>query len=430
MRKVITYGTFDLFHQGHYNILKRAREIGDYLIVGVTGESYDLERGKINVRDSLATRIKNVQKTGLADQIIIEEYLGQKVDDIIKNDIDVFVVGSDWIGKFDYLRNYCEVAYLERTKDISSSFLREQEKILKMGIATDKLEDNGVIYESKYVSGIHIDSVYSQDGDLAERYIKEYEINHCYVDYDVFIENVDIVYISLPIEQRYEYVKKALMASKHVIVDSPITLDVIKLSKLFRIAHDNSVLIIENIVTAYLRAFNQLVWLINGNLIGKIVAIGASMSSEDFECDKSITEMLVYPTIFASKLIQNDLINTFSNLVNLGDDKMIFRTQMDYGSVIFNISISKNIKTKSEFCIYGTEGKIEISDDWWNTGYFEAWIESSINKKRYCFNFEGNGFRYLLQELLIMIRDKRKECTRIFDNDSLELIEKIGKVLK
>ncbi|MFR7831980.1 MAG: adenylyltransferase/cytidyltransferase family protein [Blautia wexlerae] len=70
MKKVITYGTFDLFHQGHYNILKRARELGDYLVVGVTSESYDIERGKLNVQDSLLKRIENVRKTGFADEII------------------------------------------------------------------------------------------------------------------------------------------------------------------------------------------------------------------------------------------------------------------------------------------------------------------------------------------------------------------------
>ena len=74
MKKVITYGTFDLFHQGHYNILKRARELGDYLVVGVTSESYDIERGKLNVQDSLLKRIENVRKTGFADEIIVDTY--------------------------------------------------------------------------------------------------------------------------------------------------------------------------------------------------------------------------------------------------------------------------------------------------------------------------------------------------------------------
>ena len=143
MKKVITYGTFDLFHQGHYNILKRAKEQGDYLIVGVTGESYDMERGKLSVRDSLVTRIENVKKTGFADKIIIEEYLGQKIHDVIEYDIDVLVIGSDWKGKFDHLQKYCQVVYLERTKNISSTQLREQNNpIYKLGIATDSVHDN------------------------------------------------------------------------------------------------------------------------------------------------------------------------------------------------------------------------------------------------------------------------------------------------
>ncbi|HIZ23306.1 MAG TPA: adenylyltransferase/cytidyltransferase family protein, partial [Candidatus Blautia faecigallinarum] len=143
MKKVITYGTFDLFHQGHYNIIKRAKALGDYLIVGVTSESYDIERGKLNVRDSLLKRIENVRKTGFADEIIVEEYQGQKVSDIIKYNIDILVVGSDWRGKFDYLKNYCEVRYLERTKNISSTQLRGEGTIYSIGVVTDDTSDNG-----------------------------------------------------------------------------------------------------------------------------------------------------------------------------------------------------------------------------------------------------------------------------------------------
>lgn len=126
MTKVITYGTFDLFHEGHYRLLQRAKALGDYLIVGVTTEAYDKARGKLNVIDSLVTRIENVKKTGFADEIIIEETVGQKVNDIKKYNIDILTVGSDWAGVFDYLNDYCKVVYLERTKNISSTMLREQ----------------------------------------------------------------------------------------------------------------------------------------------------------------------------------------------------------------------------------------------------------------------------------------------------------------
>ena len=95
MRKVITYGTYDLFHQGHFNLLKRAKALGDYLIVGVTTDNFDLERGKLNVCNNVMERIEAVRATGLADQIIIEEYIGQKIDDIQKFGVDIFAIGSD-----------------------------------------------------------------------------------------------------------------------------------------------------------------------------------------------------------------------------------------------------------------------------------------------------------------------------------------------
>ena len=135
MTKVITYGTFDLFHEGHYRLLQRAKQLGDYLIVGVTTEEYDQTRGKLNVVDSLITRIENVRKSGFADEVIIESSEGQKLLDIRKYQIDIFTVGSDWTGVFDYLKDYCRVVYLDRTKNISSTMLRSQEqRICRIGI--------------------------------------------------------------------------------------------------------------------------------------------------------------------------------------------------------------------------------------------------------------------------------------------------------
>ena len=98
MIKVITYGTFDLLHYGHIRLLERAKALGDFLIVGITSDDYDKTRGKINNQQSLMERIAAVEATGFADKIIVEEYDGQKIDDIKRYDIDIFTVGSDWIG--------------------------------------------------------------------------------------------------------------------------------------------------------------------------------------------------------------------------------------------------------------------------------------------------------------------------------------------
>ena len=134
MVKVITYGTYDLFHYGHQRLLERAKALGDYLIVGVTSDSFDLTRGKINAQQSLMERIESVRATGLADEIIVEEYEGQKIDDIKRYNVDIFTIGSDWKGKFDYLNEFCKVVYLERTEGVSSSEIRAEKRVLKIGI--------------------------------------------------------------------------------------------------------------------------------------------------------------------------------------------------------------------------------------------------------------------------------------------------------
>ena len=180
MKRVITYGTFDLLHYGHINLLRRARQMGDYLIVGVTSESYDIERGKLNVRDSLLKRIENVRRTGFADEIIIEEYQGQKLSDIIKYKVDLLVLGSDWRGKFDYLKNYCDVVYLERTKNISSTKLRGEGTTYTVGVVTDNDQDNGIVWETKYVSGLHVECGFSENAEAAESFCDKYELDSYY----------------------------------------------------------------------------------------------------------------------------------------------------------------------------------------------------------------------------------------------------------
>ena len=224
MTKVITYGTFDLFHEGHYRLLQRAKQLGDYLIVGVTTEEYDQTRGKLNVIDSLMTRIENVKKSGFADEVLIESQPGQKLLDIKKYQIDIFTVGSDWIGQFDYLNNYCKVVYLERTKNISSTMLRTQNKhIQRIGIiGTGRIAER-FIPEAKLVSGISVEAVYNPHAESAERFAEKWRINS-YREREEFFEAVDAVYIASPHETHYGYIKSALEHGKHVICEKPMVM--------------------------------------------------------------------------------------------------------------------------------------------------------------------------------------------------------------
>jgi len=127
LKKVITYGTFDLLHIGHINFLKRAKALGDYLVVGVSTDNFNEIKGKKTIIP-YGERAEIIKSLKVVDEIIPEKNWEQKINDIKSHKIDIFTIGDDWKGKFDYLKEYCDVVYLERTKDISSTYLKEELK--------------------------------------------------------------------------------------------------------------------------------------------------------------------------------------------------------------------------------------------------------------------------------------------------------------
>ncbi|MFG6147961.1 glycerol-3-phosphate cytidylyltransferase [Halobacillus sp. B23F22_1] len=124
MKKVITYGTFDLLHWGHINLLKRAKDLGDYLIVAISSDEFNEIKNK-EAYHSFENRKMILEAIRYVDEVIAEDNWEQKVEDVQKHDIDVFVMGDDWEGKFDFLKEYCEVVYLPRTVGISTSKIKD-----------------------------------------------------------------------------------------------------------------------------------------------------------------------------------------------------------------------------------------------------------------------------------------------------------------
>lgn len=124
MKKIITYGTFDLFHYGHLRLLERAGQLGDYLVVAVSTDEFNAVKGKKCVYP-YEQRAKIVGAIKFVDEVIPEKTWEQKIDDLKEHDIDIFVMGKDWEGKFDFLREYCEVVYLTRTRNISSTEIKD-----------------------------------------------------------------------------------------------------------------------------------------------------------------------------------------------------------------------------------------------------------------------------------------------------------------
>ena len=278
MIKVITYGTYDLLHQGHINLLRRAKELGDYLIVGVTSDTFDQGRGKLNTRNNVLERVEAVKATGYADEVIIEDYVGQKIDDIQKYDVDIFAIGSDWVGKFDYLNEYCKVVYLPRTEGISSTQLREQtQDTYRIGIIGSGRIARRFVPESKIVSGAEVVSVPNPDAAGAEAFAREFGLQ-AHTAFDPFIEGVDAVYIASPHPTHYEYAKRALEAGKHVLCEIPLVLSGTEARELYDLAERNKLVLLEASKTAFCPAFNHLVTLVKSGVIGDVVDVKASLS--------------------------------------------------------------------------------------------------------------------------------------------------------
>lgn len=412
MKKVITYGTYDLFHQGHYNLLKRAKALGDYLIVGVTSDYFDKSRGKFNVHDDLMTRIENVKKTGFADQIVVEEYFGQKIDDIKKYGVDIFTVGSDWKGYFDYLNEYCKVVYLERTKGISSTQIRNEHSV-RLGIVGNEMILDRFINEMKYVSGIEIGGAYAPKDDVDLKYKSvQFQQFPQYTTYESLLDNVDAVYINAPLMQRDDLIAEALEKGKHVLTEFPFSLNYQKAR--------------EFVKTAYCPAFGKMVSLVKSGRIGKILSIeanftqilGENLQNQVRIAGGSVASLGAYPLLVIFKLLGYDYKKVeFITHQENGIDTMT-RMNFIYDGAIATSLVAINAKAEGSLTISGTKGYVYVPAPWWKTEYYELRYEDINKNSKFFYKFEGEGLRYEIVEFVRCIKENA-EINLLFNHDNI-----------
>lgn len=412
MVKVITYGTFDLLHHGHIRLLERAKALGDYLIVGVTADDFDKARGKINCVQTSMERIEALEKLGIADEIIIEEYEGQKIDDIKKHNISIFTVGSDWEGTFDYLKEYCDVVYLPRTEGISSSELRAEDSF-KMGVVGESVVVQKVCEESKYVNGIELEGICTTDSKYENN-----ELNINTNDYDELIEKVDVLYIVSHPSKHYDQIKKALNKGIHVMCESPITETREQTLELIELSKEKNCVLMEAIKTAYSTAYSRLLLLIKTGKIGDVLSVDSTCTSlkmikvndKDYInnqwnsiCSWGPTAMLPIFQILGVNYSEKKITTTFA------DDEKTFdlftKINFDYEKATASIKVGKGIKSEGELIISGTKGYAYVPAPWWKTDYFELRFEDSNDNRRYYYQLEGEGIRYEIMSFVNEIKN-------------------------
>lgn len=406
MKKVITYGTYDLLHYGHIKLLERAKALGDYLIVGVTADDFDKTRGKINVQQSLMERIEAVRATGIADEIIVEEYEGQKIDDIKRYNIDIFTVGSDWVGFFDYLKEFCEVVYLDRTQGVSSSELRAEKRELKIGIIGESsVVMSKFVSECNYVNGVSVIGICAQNKQSLSDALLSLPLVTS--EYELLLNQVDAVYVLSHPSMHYAHVKKALEAGKHVLCESPVTLNWDECQELFSLAKEKGLVLSEGIKTAYSTAYNRMILLAKGGKIGDIVSVDSictSLKQVDYTNEAELeqtwnslsawgpTAMLPIFQLLGTDYEKKEILSRVRNEKYKYDEftKVTFR----YPHAVASIKVGKGVKSEGELIISGTKGYIYVPAPWWKTDYFELRYELPDNNKRYFYQLDGEGIRY------------------------------------
>lgn len=433
MIKVITYGTFDLFHEGHYRLLQRAKALGDYLIVGVTTEAYDVTRGKFNVIDNLMTRIENVRKTGFADEIIIEESSGQKFSDIKKYDIDIFTVGSDWIGEFDYLKDYCKVVYLERTKNISSTMLREKNKpIQRIGIiGTGRIADR-FVPEARQVSGVSTQGVYNPNTESALRFAGRWGIE-AYQSLEDFYSAIDVVYIASPHETHYGYIKTSLEHGKHVLCEKPMVLKRAQAEEAFQMARERDLILMEEVKTAYCPGFNKLLGIACSGSIGSIRNVEACFTKlekpharelTDQAFGGSFTELGSYVMLPILKIFGTEYKELrFDSVTGENGLDLFTKASFVYPAGMASATCGLGVKSDGRLLIAGTKGYIIAEAPWWKTTYFEVHYEEASRVDRYSELFMGDGLRYEISNFLYMINKSDKDNFKLTRSESVAMAE-------
>ena len=436
MKKIITYGTYDLLHQGHLNLLRRAKEMGDYLIVGVTSDSFDRGRGKLNVRNNVLERVEAVKATGYADEVIIEDYLGQKIDDIQKYDVDIFAIGSDWVGKFDYLNEYCKVVYLPRTEGISSTQLRAESQVdYRIGIVGSGRIANRFVPETKVVNGAQVTAVMNPNKDSAEKFADAHGLT-AFTDYDAFLQDVDLVYVASPHLTHYDYVKKALLADKHVLCEIPFVLSKEQALELYKLAEERNLVLMEASKTAYCPAFGHIVTLIKSGIIGEVVDVKASLSkmvespTRELNSEQAGGAMTEHAPLTLMAIIKLLGINwkdiDFHTKKENGVD-IYTKGVINYPHATSSFTLGIGVKTEGNLVISGTKGYVYVPAPWWLTSYFEVRYEDQTKNKKYFYSYDGEGLRYEIQEFLSMIVNNRRSCYKLRRRESVAIAEIIEK---
>ena len=444
MKTVITYGIFDLFHEGHARLLERASRLGDRLIVGVTSDLYAVERGKLCVVDPLEVRMENVRSCPYVDRVIVENYPGQKAEDIVRYGADILVMGDDWLGKFDVLKDLCEVVYLPRTQNISSSLLRNKRlPFLRIGIIGAGRIAERFVREAGYVPGVQIPCVYHPNPDKSLS-LQSFLSRHTSIvkmrTAEKLFDETDAVYIASPHGTHFAYAKAALEAGRHVLCEKPLCMSRAEAEELFSIAERKKLVLMEGIKTAYCPGFLRLCGVARSGFIGELTDVESCFTKlvpqgtrewTDLRYGGSFTELGSYVLLPVVKLLgTDDLSVSFDSVTNENGLDILTKAHFSGRGRLATALCGIGSKSEGELIVSGTKGYIWCRAPWWKTSYFEIRGEDPNYRKSFVNDFEGDGLRYEIADFFLRIQGYPERETRLLSAESVWMAGVMEEFLK
>ena len=379
--------------------------------------------------------------TGFADEIIVEDHEGQKIEDIQRYGIDIFTLGSDWVGRFDYLNQYCKVIYLPRTAGISSSEIRNRtQKIVRIGIIGTGRIAPRFLKETSYVSGIEVTESYNPEKESAKEFEEKYQINVWTDHFDEFLKDLEAVYVASPNETHSDYVRKALQAGKHVLCEKPMTFTYAEAVELYDLAKKQNVTLMEGIRTAYLPGFQQLLNVAKNGTIGEICdveacfsRIGAPGSREmtDYKYSGAFLEYGSYGMLPIFKLLGKDYQDVQMESVYGENGIDIFtKVQFRYENSLATAKAGAGVKSEGELIIAGTKGYIIVPAPWWLTRGFDVRYEDPSKIDHYDSAFSGDdGLRYEISEFVSKVNGTGGHDYKLTAEESIAMADVVEKFM-
>lgn len=329
-------------------------------------------------------------------------------------------------GYFDYLNEYCKVVYLERTKGISSTQIRNEHSV-RLGIVGNEMILDRFINEMKYVSGIEVVGAYASKDDVDSRYKSvQFQQFPQYNTYESLLDKVDAVYINAPLKQRNELIAAALEKGKHVLTEFPFGLNYQKAVEFIKTASEKGLVLMEGLKTAYCPAFGKMISLVKSGRIGKILSIeanftqilGENLQNQVRIAGGSVASLGAYPLLAIFKLLGYDYKKVeFITHQENGIDTMT-RMNFIYDGAIATSLVAINAKAEGSLTISGTKGYVYVPAPWWKTEYYELRYEDINKNSKFFYKFEGEGLRYEIVEFVRCIKETA-EINLLLNHDNI-----------